>query len=69
MMSIERIIKRVEQGHKKYLREAELEKLLDDLQKEYLSIAVAQLRPRTETISFFCTLSWLRDLAILDGRK
>lgn len=41
MMSIERIIKRVEQGHKKYLREAELEKLLDDLQKEYLSIAVS----------------------------
>jgi len=35
-----KIIKRVEQGRKKYLREAELEKLLEDLQKEYLSIAV-----------------------------
>jgi len=36
-----RIIKRVEEGRKKYPRELELEKLIEDLKKEYLGIAVA----------------------------
>jgi len=33
-------MKRVEEGHKKYPREAELEQLLEDLKKEYMTIAV-----------------------------
>jgi hypothetical protein len=37
---LRKIIKRVEEGHKKYSREAELEQLLEDLKKEYMTIAV-----------------------------
>jgi Mrp family chromosome partitioning ATPase len=36
-----RMIKRVEEGRKRYPRELELEKLIEDLKKEYLGIAVA----------------------------
>ena len=37
---LRKIMKRVEEGHKKYPREAELEQLLEDLKKEYMTIAV-----------------------------
>jgi hypothetical protein len=37
---LRKIVKRVEDGHKKYPREADLEKLLEDLKKEYLTTAV-----------------------------
>jgi hypothetical protein len=39
---LRKIIKRVEDGHKKYPREAELEKLLEDLRNEYMYLAVPQ---------------------------
>jgi hypothetical protein len=37
---LRKITKRVEEGHKKYPREADLEQLLEDLKKEYMTIAV-----------------------------
>jgi hypothetical protein len=41
---LRKIIKRVEDGHKKYPREAELQKLLEDLRSEYLRIGMAPQR-------------------------
>ncbi len=41
---LRRIVRRVEEGCKKYPREGDLEKLLDDLKKEYMGIATG---PRT----------------------
>ena len=37
---LRKMVKRVEAGHKKYPREADLEQLLEDLKKEYLTTAV-----------------------------